>query len=154
MRRTCLVKFGTRLKAELTQKIRKGQSTKWHRTSTHIYINKQTSPIFNCVTPPESVSFAPLLPITLLSHKVSTSTIEWNDLIWSKQITDRTSLDRALYWLCRNQFQFTRFFLLCGCGHVQLRNIIVSLYFTFRDYSNFPYEFRLWWIESKWPALW
>ncbi len=46
------MKFGMGSNMERTQK---GQSTNDIRTSTHNY--KQTSPIFNCVTP-ESVSLA------------------------------------------------------------------------------------------------
>ncbi len=52
------MKFGTGSKAELTQKYVRVKVQNDIRTSTH-YINKQTSPIFNCVTP-ESVSLAPL----------------------------------------------------------------------------------------------
>ncbi len=52
------MKFGTGLTTELTQK-REGQSTKMPYVRPNIYINKQTSPIFNCVTP-VSVSLATL----------------------------------------------------------------------------------------------
>ncbi len=50
------MKFGTGSTTELTQK-REGQSTKMPYVRPNIYINKQTSPIFNCVTP-VSVSLA------------------------------------------------------------------------------------------------
>ncbi len=52
------MKFGTGSTTELTQK-REGQSTKMPYVRPNIYINKQTSPIFNCVTP-VSVSRATL----------------------------------------------------------------------------------------------
>ncbi len=52
------MKFGTGSTTELTQK-REGQSTKMPYVRPNIYINKQTSPIFNCVTP-VSVSLATL----------------------------------------------------------------------------------------------
>ncbi len=52
------MKFGTGSTTELTQK-RVGQSTKMPYVRPNIYINKQTSPIFNCVTP-VSVSLATL----------------------------------------------------------------------------------------------
>ncbi len=44
------MKFGKGSTTELTQK-REGQSTKMPYVRPNIYINKQTSPIFNCVTP-------------------------------------------------------------------------------------------------------
>ncbi len=44
------MKFGTGSTTKLTQK-REGQSTKMPYVRPNIYINKQTSPIFNCVTP-------------------------------------------------------------------------------------------------------
>ncbi len=44
------MKFGTGSTTELIQK-REGQSTKMPYVRPNIYINKQTSPIFNCVTP-------------------------------------------------------------------------------------------------------
>ncbi len=50
------MKFGTGSTTELTQK-RKGQSTKMPYVRPYIYTNKQTSPIFDCVTP-VSVSLA------------------------------------------------------------------------------------------------
>ncbi len=50
------MKFGTGSTTELTQKC-KGQSTKMPYVRPNIYINKQTSSIFNCVTP-VSVSLA------------------------------------------------------------------------------------------------
>ncbi len=52
------MKFGTGSTTELTQK-REGQSTKMPYVRPNIYINKQTSPIFNYVTP-VSVSLATL----------------------------------------------------------------------------------------------
>ncbi len=49
--------FGTGSNAELTRKYERVKVQNDIRTSKHI--NKQTSPIFNCVTP-ESISLAPL----------------------------------------------------------------------------------------------
>ncbi len=45
------MKFGTGSNNELTQKYKKVKVQNDMRTSKHIIINKQTSPIFNCVTP-------------------------------------------------------------------------------------------------------
>ncbi len=54
------MKFGIGSNTELTQKYMRVKVQNDICTSTHkLYINKQPSPIFNCVTP-ESVSFASL----------------------------------------------------------------------------------------------
>ncbi len=45
------MKFGTGSNTERTQKYARVKVQNDIRTSKHIYINKQTSPIFNCVTP-------------------------------------------------------------------------------------------------------
>ena len=51
--------FGMGSNAELTRKYERVKVQNNIRTSKHIYINKQASPIFNCFTP-ESVSLASL----------------------------------------------------------------------------------------------
>ncbi len=53
------MKFGTGSNTKLTQKYARVKVQNDIHTSTYIYINKQISPIFNCVTP-ESVSLTPL----------------------------------------------------------------------------------------------
>ncbi len=53
------MKFGTGSNTERTQKYARVKVQNGIRTSKHIYINKQISPVFNCVTP-ESVSLGSL----------------------------------------------------------------------------------------------
>ncbi len=62
--------FGIGSNAELTRKYERIKVQNDIRMSKHIYINKQTSPIINCVTP-ESISLASLArqSLTKQSHK-------------------------------------------------------------------------------------
>ena len=84
------MKFGTGSNTERTQKYVRVKVQNDMRTSTHI--NKQISPIFNCVTP-ESVSLANYIYNALLS-----SLIYWNYVHTVKQliITVQSSYTHSL----------------------------------------------------------
>ena len=69
------MKFGTGSNAERTQKYG-GSKYKMTYIRPNIYINKQTSPIFNCVTP-VSVSLATLA--RQLSFQLTIKLIQFRD---------------------------------------------------------------------------
>ncbi len=69
--------FGTGSNAELTRKYERVKVQNDIRTSKHI--NKQTSPVFNCVTP-ESVSLAPLTNNIFFIFFISCTDIQQQDI--------------------------------------------------------------------------